>query len=68
MQAFRLGDTVRIKTGPFTSFTGKVEGINQAKQLLKVVVSIFGRQTPIKLKFAEVEKASSSPPPLMSNN
>ena len=39
---FKLGDTVRIKSGPFASFTGKVEGINQAKSLLKVMVNIFG--------------------------
>jgi transcription termination/antitermination protein NusG len=53
---FRLGDTVRIKTGPFTAFTGKVEGINQAKSLLKVMVNIFGRTRPIKLRFVDVEK------------
>ena len=53
---FRLGDTVRIVSGPFMAFTGKIEGINQAKALLKVKVTIFGRNAPIKLKFAEVEK------------
>ena len=52
----RLGDTVRIKSGPFAAFTGKVEGINQAKALLKVMVNIFGRAKPIKLSFADVEK------------
>lgn len=56
---FRLGDTVRIKTGPFTSFTGKVEGINQAKSLLKVAVNIFGRTKPVKLRFLDVEKLTS---------
>jgi transcription termination/antitermination protein NusG len=56
---FRLGDTVRIKSGPFTSFTGKVEGINQAKSLLKVMVNIFGRAKPVKLKFLDVEKVST---------
>jgi transcription termination/antitermination protein NusG len=55
---FRLGDTVRIKSGPFTAFTGKVEGINQAKSLLKVMVNIFGRARPIKLRFLDVEKVS----------
>jgi transcriptional antiterminator NusG len=53
---FKLGETVRIKFGPFTSFTGKVEGINQAKSLLKVKVNIFGRVKPIKLRFLDVEK------------
>lgn len=56
---FRLGDTVRIKYGPFTSFTGKVEGINQAKSLLKVKVNIFGRAKPVKLRFLDVEKLSA---------
>jgi len=53
---FRLGDMVRIKAGPFAAFTGKVEGINQSKFLLKVKVEIFGRVTPIKVNFSEVEK------------
>ena len=56
---FRLGDTVRIKSGPFASFTGKVEGINQAKSLLKVMVNIFGRAKPVKLRFLDVEKVSA---------
>jgi transcriptional antiterminator NusG len=57
---FRLGDVVRIRSGPFASFTGRIEGINQAKRLLKVVVEIFGRVTPVKLKFSEVDKVSFS--------
>ena len=56
MATFRLGDVVRIKTGAFAAFTGRIEGINQAQRLLKVVVEIFGRVTPIKLKFSDVEK------------
>ena len=55
---FRLGDTVRIKSGPFASFSGKVEGINQAKSLLKVMVNIFGRAKPVKLRFLDVEKVA----------
>jgi transcriptional antiterminator NusG len=54
-ETFRLGDTVRIMSGPFASFTGKVEGINQSKALLKVKVAIYGRDTPIKLSFADVD-------------
>ena len=55
---FTLGETVRIKSGPFASFTGRVEGINQAKSLLKVTVMIFGRTRPIKLRFLDVEKVT----------
>lgn len=54
-QTFRLGDRVRMKTGAFASFTGIVEGINQSKRLLKVRVEIFGRTTPIKLGYTDVE-------------
>ena len=57
-QTFRLGDTVRVLSGPFVAFTGRIEGINQAKRLLKVRVEIFGRETPLKLGYAEVEKVS----------
>ena len=57
-QIFRLGDTVRILSGPFVAFTGKIEGINQARALVKVKVSIFGRPDPIKLKFSDVEVIS----------
>jgi transcriptional antiterminator NusG len=56
---FRLGDTVRIKSGPFASFTGKVEGINQAKSLLKVMVNVFGQTKAVKLRFLDVEKISA---------
>lgn len=62
MVTFRLGDAVRIRSGPLASFVGRVEGINQAKTLLKVRVEIFGRETPVKLKFKEVEKAEPRPP------
>ena len=57
-QTFRLGDTVRVLSGPFAAFTGKIEGINQAKRLLKVRVEIFGRETPLKLGYADVETVS----------
>ena len=57
-QVFRLGETVRIVYGPFGSFTGKIEGINQAKSLLKIKVAIFGRDQPLKLNFRAVEKVS----------
>ncbi|HWS90462.1 MAG TPA: KOW motif-containing protein [Pyrinomonadaceae bacterium] len=57
-QTFRLGGTVRVLSGPFASFTGKIEGINQAKRLLKVRVEVFGRETPLKLGYADVETVS----------
>ena len=56
---FSFGEMVRIKSGPFASFTGKVEGINQAKSLLKVMVNVFGRAKPVKLRFLDVEKISA---------
>jgi len=59
---YRLGDMVRIKAGPFAAFTGKVEGINQSKSLLKVKVDIFGRATPVKVNFAEAEKLEFQDP------
>ena len=57
---FTLGETVRIKSGPFTSFTGRVEGINRAKSLLKVAVIIFGRTKAMELRFLDVEKVPTS--------
>ena len=57
-QVFKVGETVRIKSGPFASFMGTIIGINQAKSLLKVGVTIFGQQKPLKLHFSEVEKVS----------
>lgn len=56
MPTFRLGDMVRIKTGPFAAFTGRIDGINQARMLLKVKINIYGRRQAAKLKFSEVEK------------
>lgn len=58
-QSFRLGDTVRIVSGPFVSFTGTIEGINQKKALLKIKVAIYGRTNPIKLNFSDVENVSA---------
>ena len=59
-RVFKLGETVRVVYGPFGSFTGKIEGINQAKSLLKIKVAIFGRVRPLKLSFRAVEKVSDS--------
>ena len=59
---YRLGDVVRIKSGPFAKFTGKIEGINQSKSLLKVKLEVFGRLTPVKVSFSDAEKVESQPP------
>ncbi len=52
---FRLGDPIKVIDGPFTDFSGFVEEINSEKKKLKVLVSIFGRSTPVELDFLQVE-------------
>ena len=59
-KTFRVGDTVQIRSGPFAAFKGRVEGINQARRLLKVRVEIMGRTAALKLGFDEVEAVSFS--------
>jgi len=52
---FKVGDPIKVIDGPFTDFTGFVEDINEEKNKLKVMVSIFGRSTPVELDFLQVE-------------
>ena len=53
---FEKGDHVRINEGPFTSFNGVVDEVNLDRNTLKVMVTIFGRATPVELDFLQVEK------------
>ncbi len=56
--SFQLGDSVRIIDGPFADFRGEIDEINQEKGKIKVLVSFFGRETPVELDFLQAERES----------
>jgi len=53
---FKLGDRVKINEGPFESYTGVVDEVNEAKGMVRVIVTIFGRETPVELEYWQVEQ------------
>lgn len=53
--SFRVGDNVKVVDGPFSNFTGSVDEVNQERGKVKVMVSIFGRATPVELDFLQVQ-------------
>jgi len=53
----KVGDSVKITDGPFKEFDGKVQEVDEAKGKIKVLVSLFGRETPVELDFLQVKKA-----------
>ncbi len=56
MFEYGMGETVRVKEGPFADFSGEIIEINEDQLKVKVLVNIFGRETPVELEFAQVAR------------
>lgn len=54
--SWNKGDAIRVVEGPFSDFTGKIEEVNADREKIKVLINIFGRDTPVELEFNQVEK------------
>ena len=54
--SWKKGDAIRVVEGPFSDFSGKIEEVNTDREKLKVLINIFGRDTPVELEFNQVEK------------
>jgi transcriptional antiterminator NusG len=53
---WQKGEVVRVTAGPFAEFTGSIEEVNADKEKVKVLISIFGRDTPVELDFNQIER------------
>jgi transcriptional antiterminator NusG len=53
---YEIGETVRVKEGPFANFTGSIEEMDKDRSKLKVLVNMFGRDTPVELDFTQIDK------------
>ena len=58
---YSVGEMVRIKTGAFQSFTGRVEEVDESRATIKVMVNIFARNEPVELRFVDAEKIHPEP-------
>ncbi|HIE52829.1 MAG TPA: transcription termination/antitermination factor NusG [Armatimonadetes bacterium] len=54
--SWQKGEIIRVISGPFADFTGRVEEVNMNRETMKVMISIFGRETPVELSYTEIEK------------